>query len=311
MSELLLDKIKSCENIEELFNNNYCRNIEKNEKYKDLFMLLNKKENGNINNNKNNIIVFNSNIKKTFKNNNNKYNKYQYKIRNIELDNLSPKERNHSQNNEIYLINKKLLNIYKDLENTKTKKINILIPSTPIKKRKKINDYIGNTTRNKNNFRNCFTNNLKNNIDEKISLRNTFSTDFKIPKQLNNNFENNSYFNTNSNQNYIKNGKINDWVKNEKKNQINDFYKNKKEEITSLLNIKDKKYNLKSFNRIKFNSDINSNPNVLLDIQKYNIFYNNEIRKFSNKLNKTNKNKNKTKRHKKSYSLIGNYFKSD
>ena len=45
-----------------------------------------------------------------------------------------------------------------------------------------------------------------------------------------------------------------------------------------------------------------------MDIQNYNKFFNNEIRKFSNKLNKTNQNQKNSKKHKKSNSLIGNYF---
>jgi len=302
MNGLFSDIKKSNENLEDLLNKKYIKKIEKNEKYKDLFILLNKKEEDNKNNNINGNNIFNSNLQKCFKHNNNKYNKYQYKIRNIELDQVSPIDKNDNQNNEKYLVNKKLYNIYKDLDNHKTKKINIILPSSE-KISKKINKYIfksNNNYRNKTNFN-------RNNLSEKISIRNTYSTEFKTPKKsiFNNIFENYPNLNLNSEPNSIKKEKINDWIKNEKKNQTNNFYKNKQEEINSLLNLKNK-YNLNNFNEMKFNSEINSN--ILLDIQNYSKYFNNEIRKFSNKLNKTSKKPKNVKKHKKSNSLIGDYF---
>jgi hypothetical protein len=296
MNDLNTDIKKSNEKFEDLLNKKYINKIEKNEKYKDLFILLNKKEEDNKKKNNNSNIIFNSNLQKCFKNN--KYNKFQYKIRNIDLDRISSKDKFDNPNNQKLLVNKKLYNIYKNFENNnKTKKIDIILPSSN-RRSKQINKYIfkRNSYRNKNNLNN-------NNISEKVSFRNTFSTDNKTPKKLL--FDKYPSFNLNSEPNLIKKEKINDWIKNEKKNQKNNFYKNKQEEINSLLNTKNK-YNLNNFNEIQFNSEIN--PNILIDIQNYNKFFNNEIRKFSNKLNKTNQNQKNSKKHKKSNSLIGNYF---
>ena len=296
MNDLNTDIKKSNEKFEDLLNKKYINKIEKNEKYKDLFILLNKKEEDNKKKNNNSNIIFNSNLQKCFKNN--KYNKFQYKIRNIDLDRISSKDKFDNPNNQKLLVNKKLYNIYKNFEiNNKTKKIDIILPSSN-RRSKQINKYIfkRNSYRNKNNLNN-------NNISEKVSFRNTFSTDNKTPKKLL--FEKYPSFNLNSEPNLIKKEKINDWIKNEKKNQKNNFYKNKQEEINSLLNTKNK-YNLNKFNEIQFNSEIN--PNILIDIQNYNKFFNNEIRKFSNKLNKTNQNQKNSKKHKKSNSLIGDYF---
>ena len=296
MNDLNTDIKKSNEKFEDLLNKKYINKIEKNEKYKDLFILLNKKEEDNKKKNNNSNIIFNSNLQKCFKNN--KYNKFQYKIRNIDLDRISSKDKFDNPNNQKLLVNKKLYNIYKNFEiNNKTKKIDIILPSSN-RRSKQINKYIfkRNSYRNKNNLNN-------NNISEKVSFRNTFSTDNKTPKKLL--FEKYPSFNLNSEPNLIKKEKINDWIKNEKKNQKNNFYKNKQDEINSLLNTKNK-YNLNKFNEIQFNSEIN--PNILIDIQNYNKFFNNEIRKFSNKLNKTNQNQKNSKKHKKSNSLIGNYF---
>ena len=296
MNDLNTDIKKSNEKFEDLLNKKYINKIEKNEKYKDLFILLNKKEEDNKKKNNNSNIIFNSNLQKCFKNN--KYNKFQYKIRNIDLDRISSKDKFDNPNNQKLLVNKKLYNIYKNFENNnKTKKIDIILPSSN-RRSKEINKYIfkRNSYRNKNNLNN-------NNISEKVSFRNTFSTDNKTPKKLL--FEKYPSFNLNSEPNLIKKEKINDWIKNEKKNQKNNFYKNKQEEINSLLNTKNK-YNLNKFNKIQFNSEIN--PNILIDIQNYNKFFNNEIRKFSNKLNKTNQNQKNSKKHKKSNSLIGDYF---
>ena len=297
MNDLNTDIKKSNEKFEDLLNQKYINKIEKNEKYKDLFILLNKKEEDNKKNNNNSNIIFNSNLQKCFKNNN-KYNKFQYKIGNIELDKISLKDKIDNKNYQKLLVNKKLYNIYKNFEiNNKTKKIDIKLPSSN-RKSNHINNFIfkRNSYRNKNNLNN-------NNISEKVSFRNTFSTDNKTPKKLL--FDKYPSFNLNSEPNLIKKEKINDWIKNEKKNQKNNFYKNKQEEINSLLNTKNK-YNLNKFNGIQFNSEIN--PNILIDIQNYNKFFNNEIRKFSNKLNKTNQNQKNSKKHKKSNSLIGNYF---
>ena len=296
MNDLNTDIKKSNEKFEDLLNKKYINKIEKNEKYKDLFILLNKKEEDNKKKNNNSNIIFNSNLQKCFKNN--KYNKFQYKIRNIDLDRISSKDKFDNPNNQKLLVNKKLYNIYKNFENNnKTKKIDIILPSSN-RRSKQINKYIfkRNSYRNKNNLNN-------NNISEKVSFRNTFSTDNKTPKKLL--FDKYPSFNLNSEPNLIKKEKINDWIKNEKKNQKNNFYKNKQEEINSLLNTKNK-YNLNNFNEIQFNSEIN--PNILIDIQNYNKFFNNEIRKFSNKLNKTNQNQKNSKKHKKSNSLIGDYF---
>ena len=296
MNDLNTDIKKSNEKFEDLLNKKYINKIEKNEKYKDLFILLNKKEEDNKKKNNNSNIIFNSNLQKCFKNN--KYNKFQYKIRNIDLDRISSKDKFDNPNNQKLLVNKKLYNIYKNFENNnKTKKIDIILPSSN-RRSKQINKYIfkRNSYRNKNNLNN-------NNISEKVSFRNTFSTDNKTPKKLL--FDKYPSFNLNSEPNLIKKEKINDWIKNEKKNQKNNFYKNKQEEINSLLNTKNK-YNLNKFNEIQFNTEIN--PNILIDIQNYNKFFNNEIRKFSNKLNKTNQNQKNSKKHKKSNSLIGDYF---
>ena len=296
MNDLNTDIKKSNEKFEDLLNQKYINKIEKNEKYKDLFILLNKKEEDNKKKNNNSNIIFNSNLQKCFKNN--KYNKFQYKIRNIDLDRISSKDKFDNPNNQKLLVNKKLYNIYKNFEiNNKTKKIDIILPSSN-RRSKQINKYVfkRNSYRNKNNLNN-------NNISEKVSFRNTFSTDNKTPKKLL--FDKYPSFNLNSEPNLIKKEKINDWIKNEKKNQKNNFYKNKQEEINSLLNTKNK-YNLNKFNEIQFNSEIN--PNILIDIQNYNKFFNNEIRKFSNKLNKTNQNQKNSKKHKKSNSLIGDYF---
>ena len=78
MNDLNTDIKKSNEKFEDLLNKKYINKIEKNEKYKDLFILLNKKEEDNKKKNNNSNIIFNSNLQKSFKNN--KYNKLKYKI---------------------------------------------------------------------------------------------------------------------------------------------------------------------------------------------------------------------------------------